>query len=326
MLVASLQLSASQTLLSIYRSQLISSPSSSFQSLHLFSCPSIENGIIFGSLLSNSLKSIQRLFEFPTTDSMIRLSAVRSVVRFGEFLATLRRQDFFLHYKEIQLFEKAMTSQLEEIFQLWIQMIDEGRVVSLSLELMRDCLTAMVRYGTRETSQTLQLMLHTKLLLPPSGHGDDGGDPVEVLGSQRREFTRGLVLCAQRSYVETLQVIATAAQETTFLKLAEESGGGSLSGLLSLSQHPADEENQPGIESEVISDWISHLVGVAGVQNNSLESFVSSQKFVSFLRFVSTHSLSFLLSFPLPPQLFDQSDPPQGNAKGTNLHCFLLPD
>jgi hypothetical protein len=51
----------------------------------------------------------------------------------------------------------------------------------------------------------------------------------------RREFTRGLVLCAQRSYVETLQVIATAAQETTFLKLAEESGGGSLNGLLSLS-------------------------------------------------------------------------------------------
>ena len=272
MLVASLQLSASKTLLSVFRSQLTSS--SNFQSLHLFSCSSIENGIIFGSILSNSLSCLYRLFEFP--DILIHSSAVRVVQLFGEFLSTLRRQNNFLLFKEIQLFVDEMTSQLEEIFRLWIQMIQKEKFGE-SVELLRDCLTSIVRYGTRETCQSLQFVLHTKLQDDKKNRKESSdSSPVEIEDHKRREFTRGLLLCAQRSYVESLQIIATSAGDATFVKIEKESGG-SLGGLLSLSLHGEGSSQQS--ERDVISNWISHLSGISGVQKTSLESFYSPQRF-----------------------------------------------
>jgi hypothetical protein len=364
MLVASLQLSASQTLLAIYRSQLLSAFSATspvpYQSLHLFSCASIENGIIFGSLLSNSLQSLQRLFtpsasaataSAVSVDWSLQLSALRSVTMFGEFLSSLRRQENFLRFKEIQLFVSAMTSQLEEILQLWIHKIRSHRAAADGLEFVRESVTAVVRYGTRETCQSLQLMLHTKLreeTLPSSSASSVAGKGKSQQDSEamRREFTRGLLLCAQRSYGETLQVIATASaplssapEDTaglgagTFLKIAEESGG-SLNGLLSLSlsesqphnhqqqEQEKDREKAREKEQKVVADWISHLAlsGLPSVQDTnllSLESFYSSQS--SLLKAIHPTGMPkvsppFSSRLPSPVSHFQQPLDPESHA------------
>jgi hypothetical protein len=278
-LVASLQISALQTLLSVYQSQFhaassSSSPSSSSrQSLHFFSCPSIENGIIFGSLLSSAFKCLTRLSEFPVT--IIRFTALRCASSYGELLSELKSQVPLQQMREVVQFCDQYQGTLNDLFQLWISLIHKDKLREHT-ELLRESITGMVRYASLEKCQSLQLLLHTKLKEEPSTQSERDSTLYFLTENRRREYTRGLLLCAQRNYLQTVQVIATAG-DRTYVDLVKECGGQErdrvdvgqidfFDRLWSPSDVEETETNIPcptSAKTQVIANWISHLSGAS---------------------------------------------------------------
>jgi hypothetical protein len=327
-LVASLQLSALHTLLSICQSQFLSS---SHQSLHFFSCPSIENGIIFGSLFPFAFKCLSRLCEFPLL--MIRFTAMRCVSSYGELFSSLRRQDSLQEMTEVRLFSQHSQETLNDtLMHLWLTMINKEKYRD-DQELLREAITGIVRYGSLDSCHSLQLILHSKLNEdpppppppPPTTRSADSSSSVIALLTEkrRREYTRGLLLCSQRNYFQTLQIIATTGGQT-FVDLAQEcgerggrggegGGGGEVffkhlwspSELVASPSESNDEKTgsySAMTHAQVLSNWLSHLSGSSRSPLN-LGGFLDIQQYLLLLFLF----LSLLcLTNPLPSSQFSR--------------------
>lgn len=152
-LIASLQLSTIKTLSIIYKNQLLSS---SYQSLHLFTCSSIENGIILGAALVNAMKSLIRMIEF--SDLSIKLSTTKYINYFGELYVLLAHKEDNKGNQEIQLFCNILSENLDEIFQTIIQMIQKDKLKDTP-DILREYLNSIIRYCSVERCQVLQVSL-----------------------------------------------------------------------------------------------------------------------------------------------------------------------
>ena len=79
---------------------------------------------------------------------------------------------------------------------------------------------------------------------------------------KKREYTRGLLLCNHRIYIQSLQVIASIADQT-YKDISKECEGSLSFNNLWCLPEKSDESNdcnfQSISESTLITDWTSHL-------------------------------------------------------------------
>lgn len=246
-LVVSLQIGALQTLLAIFKNQFQSSVP--YQSLHYFSCPTIENGIIFGSLLPHAFGCFSHILE--QTEPNLLQAGVTCLSEYGELLSFLRNQEVFRLHKEVLQFQDQFAVLLEKLSLQMVESIQQEKLRD-SPDIIREYLICLIQYGNMDVCHSIQVLLHSKLRDEPSAKV--GSEFHFTTENRRREYTRGLLLCAQRTYVQSLQLIATTS-DATFVDFTR-NWNGCTPQLLSLPELPP---HSTVPNSSIVANWISHL-------------------------------------------------------------------
>ena len=228
-LLASLQVGAIHSLSFIYKNQL-NSPESNQACLN-HEC--VENGIVFGSLVNSLSNCLLKLLQYE--DEHVKYAAVKALYDFSSSVIPQRNGEPSLRlvsHKRVfcNVLSTSVDSIISEVFDIFLEEKDDAPWCH-DLQTCRTILEVLVTFSSTNIASRIQVYLMNKLrededavtgAIPKKERAGGG-----YIHRRREEFVRALILFNERNFIQSLQMIATAARES-YNNVVSSCGGNAL--------------------------------------------------------------------------------------------------